>query len=66
MSLMDDHDRKHTALRDLGDADRAYRAAFAQLTSLGGLEPSTFDRLLASVNSLRDVLTHLRDGGDGW
>lgn len=58
---VDEHDRKHAAFRELSEADRAYRAAFDEQTSLGGLEPSSFDRLLASVKRLQEVVERLRD-----
>jgi hypothetical protein len=52
---------KTEALRELSDADRSYRAAFHGLTSHGGLDPSSFERLLTSVERLHDVVKHLRD-----
>lgn len=58
---MDEHDRKHAAFRELSEANRAYRAAFDEQTSLGGLETSSFDRLLASVKRLQEVVERLRD-----
>jgi hypothetical protein len=46
----------HGRLRELSEADRGYRAAFRDLTSAGGLEPSSFAPLLAAVDRLYDVL----------
>ena len=51
----DEQDRRHAALRELSDADRAYRAAFQELTSAGGLEPSSYAPLLASVDRLHEA-----------
>lgn len=58
---MDDQNHRHATLSRLAEADRAYRAAFEQLTSVGGLDPSSFDRLVASVERLREVVSHLPD-----
>jgi hypothetical protein len=55
----DEQDNKHDALRELSEANRAYRAAFQELTSLGGLEASSFTRLLTSVERLHDVVLRL-------
>jgi hypothetical protein len=57
----DEQDRKQAALRELSEADRAYRAAFQELTSFGGLETSSFTLLLTSVERLHDVALRLRD-----
>ena len=52
---------RNVALRELSNADRAYRAAFRELTSHGGLDPSSFEGLLASVERLQKAVRHLRD-----
>lgn len=62
--MKDEQDDKHVALRELSEANRAYRAAFQELTSLGGLEASSFARLLTSVERLHDVVLRLRDTDD--
>lgn len=62
--MNDEQDRKQAALRELSEADRAYRAAFRELTSLGGLETSSFTHLLTSVERLHDVALRLRDADD--
>jgi hypothetical protein len=57
--LDDEQDRTQAALRELSDADRAYRAAFQELTSAGGLEPSSFELLLASLERLHEAARRL-------
>ena len=62
MSAVDDrqkHEFRHVRLRELGEADRGYRSAFRELTSAGGLEPSSFAALLAAVERLYGVLQRL-------
>jgi hypothetical protein len=64
---MDDEDRthaSHASLQELAEADLAYRAAFSQL-SRGTLDPSSFERLLTSVQRLREATQRLRDTSDG-
>ena len=63
--MNDDEGHKHAALRELSDADRAYRAAFSALTSRGGLDTSSFSKLLTSVERLREVVLRLRDTNQG-
>lgn len=53
MTADDEHQLRNLALRELSDADRAYRSAFAALTSRGGLDRSSYDELRASVDRLR-------------
>ena len=53
--VSDEQERRQAAVRELGEADRAYRAAFQELTSLGGLEPSSYNQLLAAIERLREA-----------
>jgi hypothetical protein len=55
----DEHARKQAALREFSDADRAYRAAFQELTSAGGLEPSSYEQLLAALERLHEAARRL-------
>jgi hypothetical protein len=48
-------DRRHIALRELSDADRAYRDLIQLLMSLGGLEPSSCGQLRASLEPLQEA-----------
>ena len=53
--MTNDLAQKPEVLRELSDADRAYRAAFGKLTSRGGLQPATsecFEELLAAAARL--------------
>jgi hypothetical protein len=63
--VVDEPGRKHAALRELSEADRAYRAAFRELTSRGGLDASSFADLLISVERLHDAARRLRATDDG-
>jgi hypothetical protein len=58
-------DRKQAEWRELSEADRSYRAAFREHTSLGGLDPSSFESLLTSVKRLHEVVQRLRQHDDG-
>lgn len=59
---MDDvHDQKHAALRELREADRAYRAAFRRLTTTDDLRPSSFRALRDAVHRIEDVLRQLEE-----
>jgi len=56
----DAQDRKNAALQELSAADRAYRAAFRQLTSAGGSSsPSSFALLLEAVERLEEAVRQL-------
>lgn len=66
MRVVDDRQKqefRRVKLRELSDADRGYRAAFRELTSAGGLEPSSFAALLAAVERLYGVLRRLDKEG---
>jgi hypothetical protein len=52
----DRHDRRQAALRELSEADRAYRAAFQELRSSGGLESSSFSQLRTAVERLTEAV----------
>lgn len=52
-------DWKHEALNELGEADRAYRAAFRELTSAGGFRPSSFRALLSAARRLEEIARRL-------
>jgi hypothetical protein len=59
--MADEEDRKHAALRELSDADRAYRAAFQELTTAPRLSPSSFAPLHLAVSRLEEVVRHLEE-----
>jgi hypothetical protein len=62
--VVDDEGRKHAALRELGDADRAYRAAFQELTTAPRLSPTSFASLHLAVMRLEEVLRHLEENAE--
>jgi hypothetical protein len=59
--LADRQKREHARLRELSEADRAYRAAFQEMTSAGGFTPSSFASLLAAVVRLHRVVQRLEE-----
>ena len=58
-AVADGQKREHAWLRELSEADRAYRAAFHELTSVGGLAPSSFASLLTAVERLHGVVQRI-------
>jgi hypothetical protein len=62
--VTDEEGRKHAALRALSDADRAYRAAFQELTTAPRLSPSSFASLRLAVTRLEEVVRALEAGAD--
>jgi hypothetical protein len=59
--VTDEHGRKHAALRELSDADRAYRAAFEELTTAPRLSPSSFASLHLAVRRLEQIVRQLEE-----
>ncbi|HVM41074.1 MAG TPA: hypothetical protein VM618_09895 [Acidimicrobiia bacterium] len=50
--MADPREEITASLKELSDADRAYRAAFRTLTSAAGVTPSSFAALRRSIDRL--------------
>jgi len=61
-AVADRQKREHAGLRELSEADRTYRAAFQELTSAGGLAPSSLASLLAAIERLHGVVQTIAHG----